>query len=208
MTTCWGRNFSLDDFFNDITCRDHPVEGERVWAWWLQAKKMAQDSGASSKGRGVPMSEVPCTWFRSDAGWRAGKRCKWNHSWEGIGQKNARCWNCRSKEHRKTDCKVKGGGQKRLDETKVSGGGTASSSSAPATTTSKTSLTLTPIKPKVNELSNATAPTTTSRGSWSLATLEVKMMTPRRALEMKEREVNKRQKMKRQLNFYMKRRSC
>ena len=52
-----------------------------------------------------------------------------------------------------------------LPETKVSGGGLASSSSTtPATPTSKTSPLATPVKPKVNEMSNATATTTTSPG--------------------------------------------
>ena len=33
-------------------------------------------------------------------------------SWDGISDKSARCWNCGSKEHRKIECPVKGGGQR------------------------------------------------------------------------------------------------
>ena len=89
----------------------------------INGKKSGSDAGSSGKGRGTTTADVPCKWFRSDAGCRAGKACKWSHSWEGISDKATRCWNCGSKEHRKQDCMVKGGGQKKSDEPKGSGGG-------------------------------------------------------------------------------------
>ena len=58
---------------------------------------------------------------QSDNSCRAGKQCKWLHTWEGITDKNARCWNCGSKMHRKHECPVKGGGAKSKDEPKGSG---------------------------------------------------------------------------------------
>ena len=128
-------------------------------------KKAPMEVGSNGKGRGGAIDD-PCRWFKTDTGCRAGKQCKWQHSWEGITDKNARCWNCGSKAHRKQDCPVKGGGSRPKDETKVSGGGLASSSSAtPATPTSKPSPPVTPIKPKVNEMSNAATSTTSTTAS-------------------------------------------
>eukprot|EP00435_Cladocopium_sp_Y103_P053777 s587_g17.t1 len=70
-------------------------------------KKSPSDGAASNgKGKGASMSETPCKWFRSDSGCRAGQKCKWSHSWEGITDKSSRCWICGSKEHRKQDCQV------------------------------------------------------------------------------------------------------
>ena len=64
----------------------------------------------SGKGHSTPMSEQPCKFFKSDTGCKAGRSCKWSHSWEGIEDKNSRCWICGGKDHRKTECKVKGNG--------------------------------------------------------------------------------------------------
>ena len=64
----------------------------------------------SGKGQSTPMSEQPCKFFKSDTGCKAGRSCKWSHSWEGIEDKNSRCWICGGKDHRKTECKVKGNG--------------------------------------------------------------------------------------------------
>ena len=120
----------------------------------------------NGKGKGSSIAETPCKWFRSDAGCRAGKNCKWSHSWEGVEDRNSRCFVCGSKEHRKADCKVRGqGGGKRNDETKVSGGGSAGSttSTTNASASSPTPSTFaTPIKPKIQEMS--TSATTNSPG--------------------------------------------
>ena len=82
----------------------------------------ATESNNNGKGKGTSMAETPCKWFRSETGCRAGQKCKWSHSWDGITDKNSRCWVCGSKEHRKQDCKVRGGTGKRSDEAKASGG--------------------------------------------------------------------------------------
>jgi hypothetical protein len=63
------------------------------------------------KGQSTPMADQPCKFFRSDTGCKAGKSCKWSHSWDGVEDKNNRGWLCGSKDHRKNDCKVKGNGK-------------------------------------------------------------------------------------------------
>ena len=83
----------------------------------LEASQKQQTSGAGTgeKGKGgnagVSTTSTPCRYFRSDAGCKAGKNCKWSHSWEGVEDKNARCWICGSKEHRKTECRLKSQGK-------------------------------------------------------------------------------------------------
>ena len=62
----------------------------------------------SGKGHSTPMSEQPCKFFKSDTGCKAGRSCKWFYSWEGIEDKNSRCWICGGKDHRKSECKIKG----------------------------------------------------------------------------------------------------
>ena len=64
--------------------------------------------GKSGKGTSTPMSEQPCKFFKSDGGCKAGKSCKWSHSWDNIEDKGNRCWICGSKEHRRAECRVKG----------------------------------------------------------------------------------------------------
>eukprot|EP00435_Cladocopium_sp_Y103_P036407 s1805_g9.t1 len=126
-------------------------------------KKPLMDNGVTNgKGKGAT-ADTPCKWFRSDAGCRAGKNCKWSHSWEGIDNKNARCWICGSTQHRKNDCKVKGGGKK-FDESKDSGGGNRPGSanatkSSSRASSSLTSSSATAPQPKVNEM-NAMSSTT------------------------------------------------
>ena len=67
-------------------------------SWWQSGRKGPSNS----------MSEQPCKFFRSESGCKAGKSCKWSHSWEGIEDRNSRCWICGGKDHRKSECKVKG----------------------------------------------------------------------------------------------------
>ena len=56
-------------------------------------------------------STVVCRYFGSEQGCRLGKGCKWNHDWDSIVDRNARCWICGSKQHRRAECPVKGGGK-------------------------------------------------------------------------------------------------
>ena len=112
------------------------------------AKSPPSTSTGGDKGKGgvtsSSTSTTPCRYFRSDAGCKAGRSCKWSHSWEGIEDKHARCWICGSKEHRKTDCKIKAHGHgkpgpskegKSQSEPSSSGGGKSSSkmSTSPST---------------------------------------------------------------------------
>ena len=74
-------------------------------------QKTTSVSFTGDKGKGGPAgsttSSTPCRYFRSDAGCKAGKSCKWSHSWEGIEDKHTRCWICGGKDHRRTECKLK-----------------------------------------------------------------------------------------------------
>ena len=122
----------------------------------------ASSSGqtGNNKGKGTGTADVPCKWFRGDQGCRAGKTCRFSHSWDGITDKNSRCWLCGSKEHRKQECKLRGGnpsskpkpGESGANSGGGSGGGkekSAASKQAP--------------KPALNEMTSSTA--TTSPGS-------------------------------------------
>ena len=97
----------------------------------------ATPTDGKPKGNSI---EKPCKYFLSDAGCRAGKACRWLHSWEGITDKASRCFICGSKEHRKIDCKLRSG--KAKGEPTGSGGGyghgrghDGSTSSTPSTGT-------------------------------------------------------------------------
>ena len=70
-----------------------------------------------------PMADKPCRYFISDGGCKAGKSCKWLHSWDGVTDKSSRCWICGAKDHRKSECKVKAAPRKQGEPT-GSGGGT------------------------------------------------------------------------------------
>ena len=138
--------------------------------------KSSSDSTSTTngKGKGGATFDAPCKWFRSDQGCRAGSKCKWSHSWEGVSDKGARCFVCGSKEHRKADCKVRGGGGGKKDEPKGSGGGSANSNSlATATPSTKATASTTtsspmasPSKPMINEI------TTTSTANASTGELK------------------------------------
>eukprot|EP00435_Cladocopium_sp_Y103_P030555 s975_g7.t1 len=122
-------------------------------------------SNNNGKGKGTSLADTPCKWFRSDGGCRAGRNCKWSHSWDGIDDRNSRCFVCGSKEHRKADCKVRGGGPKTKDETKVSGGGNGPSNVASTLSSSpSTSTVTTPMKPKINEMTTTSTTSTTTPG--------------------------------------------
>ena len=73
-----------------------------------QTKPSTVGSGAGHKGKGASLASMPCKYFRSGAGRKAGKNCKWSHSWDGVDDKNSRCWICGGKDHCKSDCKLKG----------------------------------------------------------------------------------------------------
>ena len=62
--------------------------------------------------------DKPCKYFSSESGCKAGKACKWSHSWEGITDKASRG----GKNHRKSECRLRSGG-KQQSEPAGSGGG-------------------------------------------------------------------------------------
>ena len=75
----------------------------------LNTPSPATPSKPADKGKGdASAADKPCRFFVSDAGCRAGNKCKWRHSWDDLkdGSKGDRCWICGSKEHRKTNCPV------------------------------------------------------------------------------------------------------
>ena len=83
-------------------------------------KSPAKLSNGDSKSKPSPMADKPCRYFVSDKGCKAGKSCKWQHDWESLADKSARCFVCGSKEHRKNDCKLR---TKKPGEPMSSGGG-------------------------------------------------------------------------------------
>ena len=63
-------------------------------------------SGPKKEGNGAV-----CRYFSSEHGCRLGKGCKWSHDRDSVEDKAARCWICGSKQHRRAECPVKGGGK-------------------------------------------------------------------------------------------------
>ena len=114
------------------------------------------------KGKGTSLASTPCKYFRSESGCKAGRNCKWSHSWDGIEDKAARCWICGGKDHRKTDCKLKAQGQgkpgpskdgKSHGEPGGSGGGKSSSKmSTSPSTSSNVAGAGSSIAPKLQEM--------------------------------------------------------
>eukprot|EP00438_Fugacium_kawagutii_P017886 Skav201903 [mRNA] locus=scaffold3992:11450:20578:- [translate_table: standard] len=84
------------------------------------------DPPSGGKPRRDP-STTPCKRFRSDGGCRAGVKCKFSHSWEGVADKNERCWVCGSKDHRKAECAVRAHQPSKSDPGAGSGGGSGGS---------------------------------------------------------------------------------
>eukprot|EP00438_Fugacium_kawagutii_P035753 Skav229347 [mRNA] locus=scaffold2596:465700:472220:+ [translate_table: standard] len=77
--------------------------------------------GKPGKGNGAS-GDKPCRYFISENGCKAGKACKFLHSWEGVADKAARCWICGATSHRKAECPVRASGGK----PSPSGGGSGS----------------------------------------------------------------------------------
>jgi hypothetical protein len=115
------------------------------------------------KGKGTSNVNKPCRYFASDAGCRAGKSCKWVHSWDNIEDKNNRCWNCGAKDHRKVDCPVKGSGGKPAKPSEPNGSGGDGANVNASSTLSSTSPAKSSTGPKINEMSSVVK-TEESRG--------------------------------------------
>ena len=105
------------------------------------AKTSSTTSPADTKMKQNATADKPCKFFLSDAGCRAGKSCKWSHSWEVIEDKASRCWSCGSKKHRKADCTVKSASKRTGEPRDGPGGGRGNSTSNATSSTVPTSST-------------------------------------------------------------------
>ena len=95
-----------------------------------------------SKSKAGATIDKPCKWV-DGAGCRAGKSCKWQHSWDGIDDKASRCWICGGRDHVKNGCKLKATNKKHGEPPGSGGGnrqgrGGSGNSSSTATATSST----------------------------------------------------------------------
>eukprot|EP00438_Fugacium_kawagutii_P014933 Skav223477 [mRNA] locus=scaffold659:130488:131933:+ [translate_table: standard] len=66
----------------------------------------------SKDGKGTGNADKPCRYFITENGCKAGKTCKFLHSWEGVADKASRCWICGATAHRKVECPVRANGNK------------------------------------------------------------------------------------------------
>ena len=115
----------------------------------LKMKQLQGDQKTSSsttpdnKPKPGATIDKPCKYFVSGQGCRAGKTCKWSHSWDGVEDKSSRCWICGGKDHIKSDCRLKAVNKKQGEPSGGSGGGRGSTgagaSNATSTLTSSTS---------------------------------------------------------------------
>ena len=126
------------------------------------AAATATSGGSMEKGKGISTAVQPCRYFRSDTGCKTGKNCKRSRSWNGVEDKNARCWICGAKDHRKSECKLKGQPPKGSNKEgksagepgagsgggKGNGKGNASKTTGPGSSTSTTTST----PPKLQEM--------------------------------------------------------
>ena len=86
-------------------------------------KTFSTSASTGDKARNSSTSDKPCKYFISDAGCKAGRSCKWLHSWDDVPDRASRCWICGGKDHRKNDCKLRPAGKKSGDPASGSGGG-------------------------------------------------------------------------------------
>ena len=98
----------------------------------LKMKQLQGDQKTSSsttpdnKPKPGATIDKPCKYFVSGQGCRAGKTCKWSHSWDGVEDKSSRCWICGGKDHIKSDCRLKAVNKKQGEPSGGSGGGRGS----------------------------------------------------------------------------------
>ena len=94
-----------------------------------------QTTSPDQRARTGATVDKPCKYFLSDAGCKAGRSCRWQHSWEGVEDKASRCLICGGKDHRKNECKLKAG-KRQGEPAGGSGGGRGAGS--PATSSNAT----------------------------------------------------------------------
>ena len=135
----------------------------------LEGEKKSPTKVAAGDPKSTTSATVdkPCRYFVSDKGCKAGKSCKWQHDWESLTDKGARCFVCGSKEHRKNDCKLR---SKKPGEPTGSRGGTGqgrggeNATSSTTTSTSTTGGTAGAAAVKVAKGGDDTSSTTTAEG--------------------------------------------
>ena len=95
----------------------------------LKLKQMQTDpktpprpTTSDNKLKSSPTADKPCKYFISESGCKAGRSCKWLHSWDGVDDKSQRCWLCGGKDHRKHECKAHTTGKKPGDPAGSGGG--------------------------------------------------------------------------------------
>lgn len=74
--------------------------------------------GASVKAvAGSPLQASPskstqkCRSWGTPEGCKYAANCRFSHDWQGILDKNIRCWNCSSLQHSRSDCPYRAGGE-------------------------------------------------------------------------------------------------
>ena len=67
----------------------------------------ALQSPLATKTTTTASNAWPCKFWLTDGGCRQGQRCRWPHPWEGVTDKNMRCWSCSSNQHLQQDCPYK-----------------------------------------------------------------------------------------------------
>ena len=88
----------------------------KVKALELKSKGQGKDSfGKTAK---------PCQFFGSTEGCRLGAQCRYLHDWNGVAEKQGRCWTCSSTTHLKHECPSRQEGQaKQEGHSRFSSGG-------------------------------------------------------------------------------------
>ena len=122
----------------------------------------AKTTTPDPKQKASSTADKPCRYFISDSGCKAGKSCKWLHSWDGVSDKASRCWICGGKDHRKQECTAKSS-KPNKGEPNGSGGGRGGSSNANA---------------KTNAGSNQTSSTATVGGKAGAAAANASKASP------------------------------
>ena len=106
-------------------CRSIKLTSKAWHSWKLWQQSPARATQLLCRSNHASFSRVI-------GGCKAGKNCKWSHSWDNIEDKGSRCWICGSKEHRRSECRVKGSGNKPSSNDSGLGGGRGNQNAAAA----------------------------------------------------------------------------
>ena len=120
-----------------------------------------QTASPDQRARTGATVDKPCKYFLSDAGCKAGRSCRWQHSWEGVEDKASRCLICGGKDHRKNECKLKAG-KRQGEPAGGSGGGRGAGAGSPATSSNATGGKAGAAAVKIAKAADDVAATTTT----------------------------------------------